>query len=224
MPGTTPVYGFPYPEPTDLVADYPALGQDLAEDIEAVLPTLGGLTSATPTTIANSAGTATLSDNTVTFTTVNSVSLNGCFTATSNNYAIIIRMSAASATNSYLNLRLRVAGVDAATAATYGSQVIDVNSTTVTGAANPNGNTNAVAGYVSSANAAYNSSHIIVSSPFLTTPTLFMSNHHNYTSTNHYWMASAAYHNQSTSYDGFTLYPNAGGTISGTVAVYGFRK
>jgi hypothetical protein len=34
MPGTTPIYGFPYPEPTDLVADYPALGQQLAEDVE----------------------------------------------------------------------------------------------------------------------------------------------------------------------------------------------
>lgn len=34
MPGTTPVYGFPYPQSTDLVADYPALGQQLATDIE----------------------------------------------------------------------------------------------------------------------------------------------------------------------------------------------
>lgn len=37
MPGTTPIYGFPYPEPTDLVADYPALGQQLAEDVETEL-------------------------------------------------------------------------------------------------------------------------------------------------------------------------------------------
>ena len=37
MAGSTPIYGFPYPESSDLVANYPALGQDLAEDIEAVL-------------------------------------------------------------------------------------------------------------------------------------------------------------------------------------------
>jgi len=33
--GTTPIYGFPYPDPSDLVANYPALGQQLAEDVEA---------------------------------------------------------------------------------------------------------------------------------------------------------------------------------------------
>ena len=41
MPGTTPVYGFPYPEPTDLVADYPALGQQLAEDVETEIQAAG---------------------------------------------------------------------------------------------------------------------------------------------------------------------------------------
>ena len=37
MAGTTPIYGFPYPESSDLVANYPALGQQLAEDVEDVL-------------------------------------------------------------------------------------------------------------------------------------------------------------------------------------------
>jgi len=37
MAGSTPIFGFPYPESSDLVANYPALGQDLAEDIESVL-------------------------------------------------------------------------------------------------------------------------------------------------------------------------------------------
>lgn len=34
MAGATPIYGFPYPQASDLVANYPALGQDLAEDVE----------------------------------------------------------------------------------------------------------------------------------------------------------------------------------------------
>lgn len=37
MPGSTPIYGFPYPLATDLVADYPALGLDLATDVETAL-------------------------------------------------------------------------------------------------------------------------------------------------------------------------------------------
>jgi hypothetical protein len=40
MAGSTPVYGFPYPESSDLVANYPALGEQLAEDIEAELVAL----------------------------------------------------------------------------------------------------------------------------------------------------------------------------------------
>jgi hypothetical protein len=41
MPGTTPIYGFPYPEPSDLVANYPALGQQLAEDVENTFANVG---------------------------------------------------------------------------------------------------------------------------------------------------------------------------------------
>jgi hypothetical protein len=37
MAGSTPIYGFPYPQPSDLVANYPALGQQLAEDVETEL-------------------------------------------------------------------------------------------------------------------------------------------------------------------------------------------
>lgn len=37
MAGTTTNYSLPYPESTDLVASYPALGQDLAEDLDTIL-------------------------------------------------------------------------------------------------------------------------------------------------------------------------------------------
>jgi hypothetical protein len=39
MAGATPNYSLPYPEPSDLVANYPALGQDLAEDLDDILAT-----------------------------------------------------------------------------------------------------------------------------------------------------------------------------------------
>ena len=39
MAGSTPIYGFRYPDPSDLVANYPALGQELAQDMETVLTT-----------------------------------------------------------------------------------------------------------------------------------------------------------------------------------------
>jgi hypothetical protein len=41
MPGSTPIFGFPYPDPSDLVANYPALGQQLAEDVEDAIVASG---------------------------------------------------------------------------------------------------------------------------------------------------------------------------------------
>jgi len=69
MPGTTPVYGFPYPEPTDLVADYPALGQQLAEDIEDVLPTLSRIVQ-----VVQTVKTDTFSTSSTSFTDVTGLS------------------------------------------------------------------------------------------------------------------------------------------------------
>lgn len=37
MAGTTTNFSLPYPEPSDLVANYPALGQSLAEDLDDIL-------------------------------------------------------------------------------------------------------------------------------------------------------------------------------------------
>jgi hypothetical protein len=43
MAGSTPIYAFPFPQPSDLVANYPALGEDLAEDVEDTIIATGGL-------------------------------------------------------------------------------------------------------------------------------------------------------------------------------------
>lgn len=130
MPGSTPVYGFPYPEPTDLVADYPALGQQLAEDIEATLPTVGGLSPVSPTSIANSGGSASTTANTTTFTAVSSISLNGVFTSAFSHYRILFRYTATNAT--YQNFRLRSAGTDV-TSTSYNIQQLIAGSTTILG-------------------------------------------------------------------------------------------
>ena len=58
MPGTTPVYGFPYPELTDLVADYPALGQQLAEDVEDIIAALARASTAEVTTSQTTTSTS----------------------------------------------------------------------------------------------------------------------------------------------------------------------
>jgi hypothetical protein len=73
-----------------------------------------GLTMVTPTSIANSGGSASASGGEVTFTGVTSVSLNGVFTSTYQNYQIVIEgFCATAATN--LQLRYRTSGTDNST-------------------------------------------------------------------------------------------------------------
>lgn len=48
MAGSTPIYGLPYPEPSDLVANYPALGEDLAETLDEKLPSYQATAPASP--------------------------------------------------------------------------------------------------------------------------------------------------------------------------------
>jgi len=48
MAGTTPIYGIPYPESSDLVANYPALGEGLADKLEDKLPTLSATAPTSP--------------------------------------------------------------------------------------------------------------------------------------------------------------------------------
>jgi hypothetical protein len=216
--GTTPIYGFPYPDPSDLVANYPALGQQLAEDIEDVLPTLGGLSPATPTTIANSGGTATLSGNTVTVSACNSVSLNGIFSAVYDNYRILINLTSPS--TPALQHRLRSAGTDSS-AATYNYQRAQADGTTAT-----------LSRFVSQTlwgNWTFNANFPLqeiweLSNPFASA----------YTVGQYQWTRSVSANDinietggvtfaNTTSFDGFTIFP-ASSTITGTIAAYGYRK
>ena len=117
MPGVTPIYGFPYPEPSDLVANYPALGQQLAEDIEDVLPTIGGLAPVSPTSIASGGGSASTTNNTTSYSGVTSISLNGVFTSAYSVYRILWELDPSA--NTSAEMRLRASGSDITTGNYY---------------------------------------------------------------------------------------------------------
>jgi len=217
MPGTTPVYGFPYPEPTDLVADYPALGQQLAEDIEDVLPTIGGLAPATPTSIANSGGTATLSGNTVTFSGVSSVSLNNCFSGDYDNYRMQLVLEPS--TTAGVLMRLRASGTDN-TGSIYQTLAYYVSDTG-----------NGVYRVTSGSGFDFGQG----SSTYDNTISADVQNpaRAEHTGVAHTMVGSngSAYHSYfggmrhqaNTAYDGLTIYLSSG-TMTGTVSVYGYKK
>lgn len=225
MPGTTPVYGFPYPEPTDLVADYPALGQQLAEDIEDVLPTIGGLAPATPTSIANSGGTATLSGNTVTFSGVSSVSLNGCFTGDYDNYRVFVNLASAS-----LTCQIRLRWVTSTTPDTSSNYWVAEHQVAATGShtipVSGSSNTSAHIGHYIATSSGPVDMSLEVFRPFAAAWTRHVGQGSVGIGgiSDFSMIQTGSLHKVTTSYDGFQLMNLESATMTGTVSVYGYKK
>ena len=170
-----------------------------------------------PTSIAYTGTSATTTDSgSVEFTAVSSLSLNGVFTGDFDNYMVVMRQTASSATS--IHLRLRVGGADNSTANSYVRQYLEADSTTVGGARQTY---NYLAGIAYAYNVQRAGQSINIYGPALTQPTAFRS-------VSAYDYASALItdvagtHNQSIAYDGFTVYSDSY-NITGLVSVYGIR-
>ena len=217
MPGSTPIYGFPYPLSTDLVANYPALGQELAEDIEAVLPTIGGLTTSAPTSIANVGGTATATGAQVSFTGVTSVSLNGVFVTGAANYRIILTHTRSA--SGVTNIRLRTTGTDNANA-NYDNSYLYGGTASANKSSNAQTSFNQLDSGAANDNGSYTFDEM---QPFIAAPTGIVGGREFIFSGAHYCAIYAGRFTASTSFDGFSLISSAG-TITGTVRVYQYRN
>jgi hypothetical protein len=178
-----------------------------------------GMVLVSPTSIAYSGTSATLGANgQVTFTAVTSVSLNGCFTAGFDNYVVSVRLSMSS--NDNIRLRYRVSGSDA-TGTDYTRQYLAVNNTSVS-AGRLSSSTEANITYASSANR--NGTEVFLYGPYLAQPTASRSITVGGFS-GAFMQDEATTHSLSTSYDGFTLFPNTvGPTMTGALQVYGVRS
>lgn len=198
MPGTTPVYGFPYPEPTDLVADYPALGQQLAEDIEDVLPTIGGMSI-----IASQS-----------FSAVSSISLNNCFSATYEHYRCMLFCDNSTGAQS-LRWQMRASGVNAGT--NYAWSAVNIDGATIAGSS-ATAQSSGYLGYIDT-NGTWLAWDIY--RPFVAARTQWFSTT-GWNVTAPKIRLHAGTHDNAASYDGFTLLPTSG-TITGTVRVYAYR-
>jgi hypothetical protein len=176
-----------------------------------------GMVAATPTSLANTGGSASVSGNTVTFSGVSSLSINGCFTSNYDHYRLIIDFTC-SATGR-VSSRLRVGGTDNTTASSYANQVLTVNSTTVTGGRTT---TDKWDDFLSMNSTRRNAYSVDIYSPSTAVPTQF-SAIGNYSLTESSAQFVTGSHNQSTAYDGMTFIPNTG-TIAGSLAVYGYKK
>ena len=176
-----------------------------------------GLNCITPTSIANSGGTASASGGAVTLTGVTTISLNGVFTATYDNYEIIFRVLGSASDN--LSIRMRLSGTDAS-GANYDYQTFVASSTTLTGL-RATGQTSSQIGAIRTAAVEH---YVHVSSPALAANTGIFSNVRDVGGgPNAAITISSSRHSLDTAYDGFTLIP-ASGNMTGTLRVYGYQN
>jgi hypothetical protein len=158
-----------------------------------------------------------------TFSAASSVSLNGCFSTSYQNYRIVFDVSSASASTS-LQLRFRAAGTDNSTSSyVYGGMYAGVGvagsgqttwsggatSLTLTGST-VNNTVEPMAGFIDAF------------CPFESRATRTLGCYMNRQSSV-YLMIEGMYHAVATAYDGFSMFPGSG-TITGNIRVYGLRN
>lgn len=177
-----------------------------------------GLKLIVPTSVAVGSGTGTANAaGQVTFTGASSVSLNGVFTSTYDNYKILFQGSCSIAAD--LAVRMRLSGTDNTTS-NYQHQQVVGSSTTVSGSRATNG-TSARIGEI------YPTTSISTFSvdffnPAIAVPTSFFTNAGLQSNTSIAISIEHNAHNVATAFDGLTFIPSSG-NLTGTLSVYGYK-
>ena len=181
---------------------------------------IAGLKLIVPSSVAGS-GVSVSASGKVTFTAATSVSVNGVFDSTYDNYLIVIS-NKYNTDQQLFSMRLRASGTDNTTANSYVDQRLQANGATVDAAG---GRYTGDQTFINSMGSNQSGCHVYVYGPYLTQPTAGRSVgvsglsgaliHEN-----------AWTHNQSTAYDGFTVFPLAGFglTTTGSLTIYGLSQ
>jgi hypothetical protein len=176
---------------------------------------IAGLKLIVPSSVAGS-GVSVSASGKVTFTSAATVSMNGVFSATYDNYLAVIRYTNTSDTNT--RFRLRASGTDA-TGSNYTYQLLRAGSTSVTGSRASADDKGGIGGVSISL---MSGEHFYLYGPALAQPTATRAVNVSGISDariDEY----ATTHSLSTAYDGFTFYAITG-NMTGTCTVYGLSQ
>jgi len=190
-----------------------------AHDFSAATVTgAGGLRLVTPTSIANSGGSASVSGGAVTFTGVTTISLNGVFTSDYDNYRIICNLTKTSA--GFMGLRLRASGTDSVTNYYF------VNlETSTTGGPTRYASTTATSFDLGTKSNVSGSFVMDLGNPAAVSTTNQSQNGPGAQSGIMWSSVGSGFHQVAAAYDGFTLIIITGGAlITGTIQVYGYQN
>jgi hypothetical protein len=194
------------------------LSKVLSSSTSVALDNELGLSLITPTSIAATGGSGSISTNgVVTFSGASSMSLNGCFTSTYANYRIIFAGSGSNTTVSSLRMRLRTGGSDNSVSSYFSWLYYRTNTASGQGY-NATDNKFEI-GYAGNI---YWNATMDITSPQESNYTGFTSLSSALANSNNgsLWPNGIFY--QTTSFDGFTIFADSG-TLTGTIRVYGYR-
>ena len=187
---------------------------------------INGLVVMTPSSIASTgAGNSSSigANGKVTFSSCETLSLNGVFTSSYDNYMVSLNVKNTTGTNGFVTYyRLRASGTDNSTASSYVHQLVYAQSTSVGGSRS----TNNFGAFDDGGSGNRTGSTTFFFGPQLAQPTAWRT-----TSASGFAGGStddkAGTHNQSVSYDGFTIFWTFGGNpvkSDGVITVYGFNQ
>ena len=179
-----------------------------------------GLVPVTPASVAIGSGTSTVNANgSVTFSAASSVSLNGIFTAAYKNYKIIISGGMfTSVDGAVIGLRFRASGTSHATNYYFNGLYQQGPSTSGISTGSNQTQWNMTNAYTN----LYNVCDMDVYQPFDVQKTLYKGTFQSYGTSGGLFVTHTGLHDQSVSYDGFTITMSTG-VVSGTVKVYGYN-
>jgi hypothetical protein len=206
--GTTTNNGWTYPESTDLVKDGATAIETLATDIDTTLGVYAPSTS----------GLELI--NTTSFSGVSSQSVNDVFSATYDNYRIVLNVTNATTGND-ITMRMRVSGSDNSSSNYVFSGIQNDSNTSTVFGYNSGGLTTAfnIAGSSTGRGAA----SFDLFQPFATQRTGMVGSYHNMdTGNRNYFYTYGGAMSVTTSYTGFTIL--CASNIGGTISVYGLAK
>jgi hypothetical protein len=178
-----------------------------------------GLVPIVPTSVAVGSGSATTSANgLVTFTGASSISLNGVFSATYNNYCFKFSTSAVSTTNN-ISLRLRAAGSDVTTSTYTSSSLISSDNTASAGYQTETSWNMIISTRTANPNSILN---VELQNPFLAVSTLYQTRSWHVSNAQSYLQyLNGGFQSGATSFDGMSIVCSTG-NIDGLVSVYGY--
>jgi len=168
-----------------------------------------------PTSVAGTGVTNT--NGNIAFSASSTISVNGCFTSSFDNYLIMSYFDS-SVVDASLNIRLRASGTDNS-GTSYAYQSLNLNNTSISGSRTTT--TSFYIGNVTSSGPS--NARINFLRPALAQHTGYISEGMQPYLGNAWSYYNMGNHQVTTAYDGFTIFPSTG-TVTGNLRVYGHRN